>query len=91
MSIDATRRLVDEVDASLVELLAKRRALVAELAREKRAAGLGAVDAAREEALRARWAELARAEGLPEQVALTVLEAVLRESRSHVREVLEGT
>lgn len=89
MSLEAKRRLVDEVDAALVGLLAERRARVAELAREKRASGAAVVDAERERSLRARWAELARAAGLPERVALGVLEAVLVESRAHVRQVVD--
>jgi chorismate mutase len=89
VSLEAKRRLVDEVDAALVGLLAERRARVAELAREKRASGAAVVDAERERSLRARWAELARAAGLPERVALGVLEAVLVESRAHVRQVVD--
>ncbi len=90
MSADELARLrarVDDIDGQLVELLARRREVVSELAVEKRALGLGAVDAARETALRERWAEIADRAGLPREAALAVLEAILGPSRSHVVEL----
>jgi chorismate mutase len=78
------RASVDEVDARIVALLAERRRLVTGLAEAKRAGGLHAVDSAREAEIEARWREVAAREGLPEEVALAVLRAVLGSSRAHV-------
>ena len=78
------RSEIDTVDARLVAALAERRRIVEQLALAKAEGGLAPVDAAREDALAQRWAALAAHEGLPIDVALAVLEAILATSRSHV-------
>ena len=84
MTLEDLRAAIDAIDAELVALLARRRGVVAEMAAHKRAAGLAPLDAAREAELAERWAELARALGMPAEVARTVLEAVLAHSRAQV-------
>lgn len=81
---------IDRIDREIVALLAARRRVVAGLAQQKRAAGADPVDPVREATLRARWSGEAAAAGLPEAVALSVLDAVLAASRAHVRAVTSG-
>jgi len=87
--VEELRSEIDAVDARLVALLAERRRLVERLAREKAAAALAPVDAARETELVRRWASRAAHEGLPDRAAIGVLDAILAESRSHVAATIE--
>jgi chorismate mutase len=89
-SLESLRAAIDDVDRALVEQLGQRRAAVDALARHKRAAGLPATDGAREEQLRGLWRAEAEARGLPPEVALAVLDAVLTASRRRVAAVVAG-
>jgi aryl-alcohol dehydrogenase-like predicted oxidoreductase/chorismate mutase len=79
---------VDRVDASIVEALGRRRRLVAALAEVKRRVGLAALDPGRESTVRAGWLSSAAREGVPEALALSVLDAVLADSRARVTGLL---
>jgi chorismate mutase len=56
----------------------------------KRAHAVGAVDRAREDALRARWTERAVAAGVPAPMAAAVLGAVLDGCRAEVARLVDG-
>lgn len=86
-TLDELRGRVEDIDRSLVRLIAERRAAVAEIAAVKRAAGLTAVDPRREEALRALWGCVAREVGLPPEIAIATLDTLLASSRAHVVEI----
>jgi chorismate mutase len=73
------RQIIDEVDAELVRLLAKRSRAVVGVTRYKEEHGLAVTDAGREERMLARIAKLAEAEGLDPQIARAVLRTVIAE------------
>jgi chorismate mutase len=83
-SLDALRLEIDRLDRALLEQLAARRDVVAELGAWKRAHGVPGHDPTREAELHARWAEHARALALPEPLAHAILEAILSHSRTWV-------
>ncbi len=60
------RDRIEALDREIVALVAQRVRLAREVGTVKRAAGLPPRDAAREQAVLERTAELARAQGLPE-------------------------
>jgi prephenate dehydrogenase len=76
-----TRELIDELDAELVRLLARRMQLARRAGRLKADAGHPVRDARREDELRARHRALAEGERLAPDVVADVFEAVLRHSR----------
>lgn len=84
------RRAVDEADAALMDAMARRLAAVWAIAEWKRVHAVGAVDRAREDALRQRWAERAAARGVPEAMAAAVLDAVLDGCRAEVARLVDG-
>ena len=84
------RAQIDAIDRRIVALLAERRRAVDGLARDKAALGLPAVDAGREAELREAWSRAASEEGLPPEVSLAVLDAVLGVSRERVRAIFRG-
>ncbi len=71
------RRQIDDVDRRLVALLAERARLVDGVVHYKRAHHMGVVDRAREDAMLARIAELAKDEGLDPRVAQQVLRTII--------------
>jgi chorismate mutase len=68
---------IDDVDATLVSLLAQRARLVQGVVRYKRANHMRVVDRAREERMLVRIADLATAEGLDPRVAQQVLRTII--------------
>lgn len=70
----SSRRTIDEIDQALVELLARRRAVVKELFAKKRALGLPLFDALRE----AELLEARRRQALSLGVAPEFVEAIFR-------------
>jgi chorismate mutase len=86
--LDGLRRAVDAADDALMDAMAQRLAAVRAIGQWKRARAVGALDAAREEALRARWAAAAAAAGVPAEMAAAVLRAVLDGCRAEVARVL---
>jgi prephenate dehydrogenase len=75
-----TRELIDELDAELVRLLARRMQLARRAGRLKADAGHPVRDVRREAELRSRHRALAEGEGLAPEVVADVFEAVLRHS-----------
>lgn len=88
--LEGLRRAVDAADAALMDAVTQRLAAVRAVAAWKRTHGVGAVDRAREDALRARWAERAAAAGVPGGMAAAVLAAVLDGCRAEVARVVDG-
>lgn len=82
--LSSLRAEIDRLDHELVTLLAKRRDVVRRVAAVKQQHALPAVDPAREAAMKARLAEKARKEGVPEELVLRVMDAILDESRALV-------
>lgn len=88
--LDDLRLAVDAADAALMEALARRLAAARAIGHWKREHTVGAVDRAREDALRARWAERAAERGVPEAMAAAVLGAVLDGCRAEVARLVDG-
>ena len=65
-SLDELRKEIQEVDAAIVDLLGRRMSIVREIGEVKRSQGIAVVDPAREAAVVAYVAQLARTAGLPE-------------------------
>ncbi len=82
-ALDALRQQIDEVDRALLELLAKRQAIVTEIAQAKREQGAGVRDATREHAIlqsrRAHALELA----LSPEFVESLFRLLLWASREH--------
>lgn len=76
------RAAIDAVDQALLELLARRRSLVAELFAHKRGRGLPLVDPARERELIAERRAAAERLGVPGDLAERVFRAVLEGSHA---------
>jgi chorismate mutase/prephenate dehydratase len=84
--LDALRKRIDRVDTSLLELLAERAELVAEVSEAKRSRGLSTVDPERENALLQRV--LARGAGrFPPEAILAVFREIMSASVSLQAEV----
>jgi chorismate mutase/prephenate dehydrogenase len=79
----AARVAIDEIDHAIVDLLARRRALVAELFSSKRALGLPLYDAARESALLEERRNYAERLGVPSKLVDVLFAAVLEDSHTH--------
>lgn len=76
----ASRRTIDEIDQTLIALLARRQAVVRDLFAKKRALGLPLFDPVREDELmreRRAWAE---AGGISPEFVATIFRAVLASS-----------
>jgi chorismate mutase len=84
------RLAIDAADRALLDALGQRLAAVHAIGEWKRAHGVGAVDPAREAALRGQWAERAAAAGVPGELADAVLRAVLDGCRAEVARLVGG-
>lgn len=71
------RERIDDVDRKIVNLLAVRAGLVAEVIAFKRSHHMGVVDRQREEEMLDRIGEVAKGEGLDPRVARQVLRTVI--------------
>lgn len=80
--LQASRAAIDALDHALVELLARRRAIVAEVFEAKRALALPLVDPVREEALLADRRAKAAALGVPPALAEAIFRLVLEDSHA---------
>ncbi|MFZ5440416.1 MAG: chorismate mutase [Myxococcota bacterium] len=80
MSLETLRGKLDAIDAELIDVLARRAAVVDEIWAWKAAQGVGRVDPAREAAVRERL--LARAEqlGLSRAAVSSILERIIGHS-----------
>ncbi len=77
--LELARQSIDECDAELVRLLAKRSRAVVGVTRYKEEHGLAVTDPGREERMLARITQLAEAEGLDPDIARSVLRTVIAE------------
>lgn len=80
-AIDDLRTSIEQVDADLVSLVARRMRLVREVGRLKAANGLPIIDPVREEAVIAHAGALAREAGLPEHDVRALFSRLLELSR----------
>lgn len=78
--VATSRASIDDIDHAIVELLARRRALVLDLFAKKRALGLPLFDEARESALIAERCEYAERLGVPARFVEAVFRQVLEDS-----------
>ncbi len=79
-ALASMRASIDAVDHALVNLLAERRSLVAEIFAYKRRHGLGLVDPEREHNLLAEREAFAEARGVPAMLASRVFRDILEAS-----------
>lgn len=77
MSLEALRAQLDDVDAELIAVLARRAGVVAEIWAWKSQHGVPRVDAARETALRERLLSQAEALGLSRTAINAVLDRIV--------------
>jgi chorismate mutase len=77
-----SRRTIDELDHSIVELLARRRAIVKELFAKKRALGLPFVDPVREAELIAERSAYGRELGIPHEFVEAIFRKILEDSHT---------
>ncbi len=82
LDLAALRMGIDDVDLALLEMIARRRALVAELFEHKRAAGVPLLDPERERALLAARRVAAERLGVPADLAGRIFEILLEGSRA---------
>ncbi|MDQ5910728.1 MAG: hypothetical protein QG599_2825 [Pseudomonadota bacterium] len=80
--LETFRDRIDEIDARIVQAIADRLAVAREIGGVKRAAGLPVVDADREAVVIAQFVEKARAQGIPEATARTVIQSLIAAARS---------
>ncbi|WP_294772500.1 chorismate mutase [uncultured Rhodoferax sp.] len=73
------RTRINDIDAQILALLAQRFEVTAEVGALKARSGLTAVDPAREESQRIRYANLAARHGLSEELVQGVFQAVIAE------------
>lgn len=79
--LEGLRAAIEEVDATLVRLIAERMSLAKEVGRVKAAAGQPVTDPMRESAVVARIAALSRDAGLPEDEMRSIYWRLLALSR----------
>ena len=77
MSLFKLRAQLDEVDAELIRLLARRDAVVQEIWAWKQANGVERIDPAREAELRTRLLAQAEALGLSREAVNTILDRII--------------
>lgn len=80
--VNETRRALDELDHALLELVARRRALVGALFSKKRALGLPRVDPAREAELLADRRAYAERLDIPPELAEVIFRAILEDGHT---------
>ena len=90
-SLNTLRAQIDEIDRQIVVALKRRWDVLAKIAASKSHARHSAVDVQRETELRERWRTMAEELNVPSNVALTVLGAVLSQSRRYVAERLDAS
>lgn len=88
--LDSLRAELDALDRELVGTIARRLRTVARIAEAKRAAGRPVFDRTREQAVLARARDNARAAGVPESVAETVMQTVVDAAHAAQDEALNG-
>ncbi len=75
--LESLRRQIDTIDADIVELLASRFRITAQVGELKARDGLAAVDSAREARQQARYRELAELHGLNPELLVNVFRQVI--------------
>lgn len=77
-----SRRIIDEIDHALIDLLARRRAIVKDLFAKKRAFGVPFVDPEREAQLLAERQSYAQERGVSASLVAGIFRKVLEDSHS---------
>jgi len=85
--MDPLRDQIDAIDAELVDLIAKRIEVARKIARIKKQEQLPILDGSREEAIKAKVRDLAKAEGISPHVMEEVLQLILDYSRIEMESV----
>ncbi len=83
------RKEIDEVDASIIGLVAKRFTITNEIGNIKRASGLNVHDPEREAYLLKRWAGLGKKYGLEKDISIPILEHLLKFSKAKEAEQID--
>lgn len=84
-SLSALRAEIDALDLAWLDVLARRREVVARMRALKRGHALPRLDPERERAVRERLRAEGRARGVPEHLVGRVLDAILEDSRALVQ------
>ena len=87
MRLESLRKRILEVDEALVGLVGERRALVLEIGRLKAGLGLPVLDPSREASVVRRAVEMAREQGVDEELTRDVIWRII----ASAREEQEGT
>ncbi len=87
VELQSLRADVDQVDTQIVDLLAKRFRITAQIGKLKAAHALNAVDPAREAAQEARFRAMAQAHGLSPDLVVRVFRSIIDEVVSNHRAV----
>lgn len=87
LELQSLRNEVDAVDAQIVDLLARRFRITAQIGQLKAAHALNAVDPAREAAQEARFRAMAHAHGLNPDLVVRVFRSIIDEVVSNHRAV----
>lgn len=82
MDVEALRRVVDEIDAEILRLVAKRLGVVREIGKIKAAKGKPVTDEERESAVLRRWEALAHEVGISSDVATGIAELLIKYSKA---------
>lgn len=85
-AIDTMREEIDAIDRELLEALGRRRSVVSRMRETKARLSLSRIDDAREAVVRRHWQSIALSANVPEELALSLLELVLADSRARVSE-----
>ncbi len=80
--MEAFRGRIDEIDARIVDAIADRLAVAREIGAVKRAAGWPVVNAEREAIVITQFVEKARARGIPEATARTIIQSLIAAARA---------
>ena len=90
MEIEEIRQKLDGIDAQIMSLIAKRMSYMPKIAEFKRKAGIPVEDSAREESVLKKAHELAKAEGISEELAEHIMKAIIKHARKLQQERLDA-
>lgn len=90
MRLESLRKRILEVDEALVGLVGERRALVLEIGRLKATLGLPVLDPSREASVVRRAVEMAREQGVDEELTRDVIWRIIASAREEQEETGRG-
>ena len=79
--IKKIRHLIDEIDDSIIQLLASRKKLVEQIGHIKKEHNIAVLDSKREESLKKRLKQIAKEKGLDEALVDELFSTILKHSK----------